>query len=212
MISRSILIPSIACIVLCAWLTGCSSLLKQPSAVITYYQPEYPPPEAASTTLDSILLIRPLCIQAPYDRDSIVYHQENGISGFYSYDQWISSPDDLVSAKLIRDFRTAGLFHAVVAPGMFRVPDYELTGTIIQISEVRDPQSKNSSGIVRMIATLVGPRTSSSSGSILFQKEYHSTTPCTDNTPEAVVQAISTSLKEISAAIITDVQKAVEDN
>ena len=123
MISRLTAVTIIVCITLCPWLTGCSSLLKQPSAVITYYQPEYDPPEAMNAKHNSILLIRPLCIQAPYDRDSIVFRQDNGISGFHSYDQWISSPDDLVSAKFIRDFRHANLFHAVVTPGMFRVPD-----------------------------------------------------------------------------------------
>ena len=211
MITQLTPVMALTCIILCPALTGCSSLLKQPPAVITYYQPEYSPPAEQDTVFPAVLMIRPLNIQAPYDRNSIVYRQHNGVSGFYAYDQWISNPADLVSANLARDFQHANLFEAVVTPGMFRVPDYELNGTIVQIGEVRDPGTGESVGSVHMNMILIGPRTATDQGSIRFQKEYTASRPCTAGDQESVVQAISASLHIVSSNIITDVRESLPD-
>jgi ABC-type uncharacterized transport system auxiliary subunit len=141
-----------------------------------------------------------------------VYRQHNGVSGFYTYDQWISNPAELVSANLVRDFQHANLFHAVVIPGMFRVPDYELNGTIVQIGEVRNPGTGESSGSVHMSMVLIGPRTAAGQGTIRFQKEYTASRPCTAGDRESIVQAISISLQTVSSNIIADVRKSIVDS
>lgn len=211
MILRLTPVIVLTAIILFPVLTGCSSLLKQPPAVITYYQPEYPAPAGRDNAFSAVLMIRPLNIQAPYDRNSIVYRQHNGVCGFYAYDQWISNPADLVSANLVRDFQYANLFEAVVIPGMFRVPDYELNGTIVQIGEVRDPGTGESTGSVHMNMVLIGPRTATGQGTIRFQKDYTASRPCQAGDQESIVQAISASLQAVSSNIIADVRESLLD-
>lgn len=193
-------------------LSGCAALsidnlVKQPPAVIQYYQVDYPPPTLrAPTPVPGALMIQPLRISAEYDRDTLVYRDVDRRAGIYPYDQWIASPSKQLTEKLLRDFEASGLFQAVFTVGTFQKPDYALMGSIREIGELREGGRCFGATVVSFTFTKASAE--SVAPTIVFQREYSERVPCANDNRVALVAAVSAALQNTASNLLLDVRAA----
>ncbi len=199
-------------VLLLALCAGCGSLIKQRTPPTQYYQLDYaaPAPGAAAETLPAVLLVRPFRINAAYDRDSITYRDDAWRAGFYSYMQWIASPAEMVTAKIVRDLQASGAFAGVLAAGAVQQPDFAVIGTVEELGERR--ADTGTFGAVTLQVTLLRERRrvtrtegGDSQPAIVFQRSYAAQHPCEAATPASIAAAISAALQEVSAQLQADV-------
>lgn len=188
-------------------LTGCGSLIKQPPAVISYYQLDYKPQSAKSKVIDKTLSISPFFISEMYNRNSIIYADKYK-TDFYRYKQWISAPQVQITELFRRDFIDNGAFKAVILPGQLLKPDLTLSAAITEISENRS--TSKTEAVLKITATLIKPAEKREPPQIIFQKNYIERVPCEKNNVESLVEALSVAAKEISCQLQLDVIKAVK--
>jgi ABC-type uncharacterized transport system auxiliary subunit len=193
-------------------LSGCAALsidnlVKQPPAVIQYYQVDYPPPTVrVAKPVSGTLMIQPLRISAEYDRDTLVYRDPQRRAGIYPYDQWFASPAKQLTEKLMRDFEAAGMFQAVITVGTFQKPDYSLLGSIREIGELREDGRCFGATVVSFTFTKASAE--STAPMIVFQREYSERVPCTNDNRVALVAAVSTALQNTVSNLLLDVRAA----
>jgi len=190
-------------------LHGCGTLVKQPAAEITYYQLDYASPRPASgTPVSQTIMIWPIRIAAEYDRDALVYRDEQHRAGLYAYDQWIASPAKQMTEKLVRDFETARIFQAVFTAGAFQKPTYALYGNIRELGERRENNVRF--GAVAVSFTLTHVRTESATPTIVFQREYARRVQCANDSRSALVAAICSAVQQAVSNLVGDVRTAVQ--
>lgn len=198
-------------------MNGCGSLIKQRTPPVQYFQLEYEAPAAVSASASSaILLVRPFRINPAYDRDAITYTDANMRAGFYAYSQWIASPEELVTARIVRDFQVSGLFGGVVTAGALQPPDFILYGVVEEIGEQRTPTG--TFGVVTLTCTLTRERRGlrpTGSGAeppmIVMQRSYTARQPCEAGQPAAVAAAVSAALQKVSAQLQAAVTAAARE-
>lgn len=70
-----------------------------------------------------------------YEQDRLIYRDSPHEIKFYNYHRWISPPREIVTAKLIEQFSTSGLFKQVVSYPRIGKIDYLLRGTLKTFEE-----------------------------------------------------------------------------
>ncbi len=201
--------PSIWLSVVALLLHGCGSLVKQPAAEIVYYQLDYLPPRPTSAApVPQTIMIWPIRIAAEYDRDALVYRDEQHRAGLYAYDQWIASPAKQMTEKLVRDFEAARIFQAVFTAGAFQKPDYALYGNIRELGERRENDARF--GAVAVSFTLTHVRSEAATPTIVFQHEYVRRVKCADDSRQALVAALCTAVHQAVSNLVGDVRAAVQ--
>jgi len=210
----------VLCAVMCgvaAACTGCSSLIKQRTPPVQYYQLDYAAPPASGTPVSSaLLLVRPFRISPAYDRDAITYTDTNMRAGLYTYSHWIASPAELVTARIVRDLQASAVVGGVLAAGALQQPDFVLYGLVEELGEQRTPTG--AFGVVTLTCTLTrerkGLRTRAGTdepAAIVFQRSYTARQPCEAGTPASVAAAVSTALQTVSARIQADIAAAARE-
>lgn len=197
--------------------TACSSLIKQRTPPVQYYQLDYAAPVASAAPASSaVLLVRPFRISPAYDRDAMTYTDTNMRAGLYSYSQWIASPAELVTARIVRDLQASGLLGGVLAAGAAQQPDFILYGMVEELGEQRT--ATGACGVVTLNCTLTrerkGLRTQAGMqepSAIVFQRSYTARQSCEAGTPASIATAVSAALQTISAQIQADIAAAARD-
>ncbi|GEM_PF-789837 len=189
------------------FLAGCGALIKQPPAIIKYYQINYPAPPPAKEKIDKTIMVRPFNISSTYNRDSLVYTDDSYKCGFYQYDQWIAPPAGLIYEKIVRDLQATDCFEAVLTFGSFQTPDIRITASIDEIGEERKLDSANASVIIHFSVTKTSVTNIASE--FIIGKTYSSSFPCEKGNIESLVSAISKAVQAISKEFISDLQKAI---
>ena len=200
--------PFISSIFVITLLTGCGSIIKQPAPIMSYYQINYAPTAIKSQKTDKTILVKSFNVSAAYQRDTIVYRDDNYNIGFYPYKQWIAAPGDLITEAISRDLRDSGLFAGVISSSSLQRPDYILLGSLNEIGEL-----KNSDGIhgnISIILTLVKQASTNSIEEIVLQKTYNESVKCASDNVEDVVKAISEATKTVSKDAINDIADAIK--
>lgn len=191
-------------------LYGCANIfVKPPAAEIAYYSLDYLPPQPAKAApVAQSLMIFPVRIAAEYDRDALVYRDEQHRAGLYAYDQWFASPAKQMTEKLVRDFEAARIFQAVFITGAFQKPDYAIYSNIRELGERRE--NDNRFGAVAMSFTLTYARTEAATPAIVFQREYVRRVPCADASRRALVAAMCSAMQQAVSNLVGDVRAAVQ--
>ena len=202
--------PIICLSVVAMLLYGCANILvKPPAAEIDRYILDYSAPQPASAApVAQSLMIWPVRIAAEYDRDALVYRDEQHSAGLYAYDQWFASPAKQMTEKLVRDFESARVFQAVFTAGAFQKPDYALYSNIRELGERREKNARF--GAVAMSFTLTYARTDTATPSIVFQREYVRRVPCADTSRPALVAAMCSAMQQAVSNLVGDVRAAVQ--
>ncbi len=190
---------------------GCVTL-KQPNMKIEHYTLEYdalfPVTNTNLNPVQAALKVERFSIAPVYNTSRIVYRDQEFKRSSYFYHKWKSNPADLVSYFLTRDIRESGLFTAV------NVQDSKITHTHIVeglIDEFLEWDSKNKwEAVLSMNVTLLGAGTSDISKRVIFQQKFSSRKTCKEKHPEALAQAMSQAMAEVSENICLTIHKALE--
>jgi len=189
-------------------LSGCGALIKQPAAIIKYYQIDYPAPIPVKEKIDKTILVRPFNISSVYNKDSIVYTKDSYNCGFYQYEQWIAPPASLIFEKIVQDLQDSAAFEAILTFGSFQTPDYRVSATINQIGEEKNGEIDEGTVIIHFSVTKTSVTNLASE--FIIGKTYHSSFPSENDNIKSVVDAISKAVQIISIDFRRDLQKALK--
>lgn len=192
-------------------LCGClSGIFKRDAITVNYYQIDYPSiAKTCEKPFDLALSFRKLQVNSAYDRSTLIYMNGDKSGGVYSYDEWLSSPDELIFSMLQRDLEDAGVFKSLTTRTSGTLPDYGLNGTLVEVYESRELLSAQAKAHVVMLFTLTRLDRGSRTSRVVLQRRYTADTECVSGDPESYVQGVCASLRDISEKLNKDVYAAV---
>jgi ABC-type uncharacterized transport system auxiliary subunit len=194
-------------------LAGClSGIFKREAITVNYYQIEYPEIEkVCSEPFDLALSFRKLQVNSAYDRSTLIYMNGDKSGGVYKYDEWLSSPDELIFSMLQRDLEDGGVFKSLTTRTSGVLPDYALAGTLVEVYESRELLGIKAKAHVVMLFTLTRLDRGSKSSRVVMQKRYTADSECSSEDPESYVKGVCSSIREISEKLNKDVYQAVKE-
>ena len=137
-------------------LSGClSGIFKRDAITVNYYQIDYPEiAKACEKPFDLSLSFRKLQVNSAYDRSTLIYMNGDKSGGVYSYDEWLSSPDELIFSMLQRDLEDGNVFKSLTSRTSGTLPDYGLVGSLVEVYESRELLGTKAKAHVVMLFTL----------------------------------------------------------
>lgn len=180
-------------------LAACS--VTKPRPEVRHYTLTLTVPEVPSTRTVS-LVVRSISARDPYDQERIVYRSSPYASDFYNYHRWASPPGEQVTTWTRRYLRGSGLF-AQVFPSSDAAADFVLDGVVQQFEEVDKTNTWEAATSIDFWLVRAGDRTP-----VWFQS-YSATQQAAKRNPEAIAEAMSRSLENILARLVTDLTPVV---
>lgn len=189
---------------------GCLNLTQQPNKKINYYTLEYDPPETANLkSLPFVIYIERFNVAPLYDSNRIIYSQKKFKRNAYIYHKWIANPGDLVSYYLARDIKRSSLFSTAFSSNSSYSSTHIINGTVDEFFEQDD--DKIWKAVLSINITLMSKDEPDISKSVLMQKRYRAIEPCSRKNPQALAEAMSKAMANISDRIIKDVYKCLDN-
>ncbi|RJP40375.1 MAG: hypothetical protein C4548_10725 [Desulfobacteraceae bacterium] len=174
---------------------------------MAFYHLDYAPPmRVAMEPASATIAIEPFRSMAPFNTNRIIYSTSPVTYDAYAYHQWFSDPADMVFTLLFRDMRSAGIFRAVMHADD-RLADYRVTGIVESFLE--QDQQDPWQAVLSITITLIDKTQMDTSRQIVFQKNYTAIRPCHRKNPQALADAMSMALAEVSAGVIADIHTAL---
>jgi ABC-type uncharacterized transport system auxiliary subunit len=181
-------------------LDGCTLGLSRPpveraSYLLAAGRNSPPPPP---TTKPVVIKVRPFRADPLYDRRELLYRVdgERVLSDFYN--EFAERPDAMVTSATVGWLKGAGLFAAVVEPGVPADAPYTLDGTVAAL--YGDLQKAQEPAAVMAIRFYV-VRTGSARPEVVFDRTFRERVALKANTPQALVQGYNEALTRILAAL-----------
>jgi ABC-type uncharacterized transport system auxiliary subunit len=199
-----------AVLVLVLFTVSCGAL-SRPSPKIEHYSLEYAPPSFGKLDrLPLILRVDRFSAAPLYDTRQIIYREKPFSRDAYVYHRWRSAPADLVTYFLTRDLQVSGLFSGVLPHASRQDALFELDGSVDDFyeSDLEDTWE----AVLTFSVTLMEANQPDVSKRILFQKTYHSKKECRKRNPQALAEAMSQAMADLSAKVIADVYDAMKKN
>jgi cholesterol transport system auxiliary component len=159
------------------------------------------PPNAAG---NETLLISNLRISPRYADKSFVYRTSD--AGYESdfYNQFLTSPDTMISEEVRKGLAASPAFKYVVGPATQLQPNYVLEGSVNTL--YGDFRNLGQPAAVLEIEFFLHNEDTANSG-IVMQKRYIKTVPLSGRSPEALIKGWSQALGSILTDLNTDLQK-----
>ena len=194
-------------------LTGClSGVFKREAITVNYYQIEYPEIEkVCSKPFDLALSFRRLTVNSAYDRSTLIYMNGDKSGGVYKYDEWLSSPDELIFSMLQRDLEDGGVFKNLTSRTSGVLPDYSLQGTLVEVYENRELLGTKAKAHAVMLFTLTRLDRGANASRVILQKRYTADSDCASGNADSYVQGVCASIREISSNLNKDILTAVTE-
>ena len=194
-------------------LTGClSGVFKREAITVNYYQIEYPEIEkVCSKPYDLALSFRRLTVNSAYDRSTLIYMNGDKSGGVYKYDEWLSSPDELIFSMLQRDLEDGGVFKNLTSRTSGVLPDYSLQGTLVEVYENRELLGTKAKAHAVMLFTLTRLDRGANASRVILQKRYTADSDCASGNADSYVQGVCASIREISSNLNKDILTAVTE-
>ena len=192
-------------------LTGClSGIFKREAITVNYYQIEYPEIEkVCSKPFDLALSFRRLTVNSAYDRSTLIYMNSDKSGGVYKYDEWLSSPDELIFSMLQRDLEDGGVFKNLTTRTSGVLPDYSLQGTLVEVYESRELLGTKAKAHAVMMFMLTRLDRGANASRVILQKRYTAESDCASGDADSYVQGVCTSIRDISERLNKDIYEAV---
>lgn len=188
------------------FLPGCFSAGATGRAT-EFYTLEYPPPVFSGSGSGEILKFDRFFSARSYDSTAMVYKPAALKVVAYNYHKWRTSPGDMITDYLLRDFRQSGLFRAVFSYRQPELARFVLGGGVEEFVEAKDTNGWNA--ILALHVTLLDLKRPDMTEKVMFQKRYRVVQPIEGESPEYFATGMSAALAQISADIIKDVNGAV---
>jgi len=188
---------------------GCLNL-EQPREKIAFYTLEYDPPQMADLEpLRLVIRMERFSIAPTYNTNLIIYRDSSFKRDSYVYHKWRTDPGALVSHFLSRDIRQSGLFKAVLHRESRFSSSYMLEGSVDEFFEWDLEETWNA--VLSVSITLMAENEPDVSKRIIFQKTYSSRKACKQKNPQALAEAMSWAMAEVSKSIIKDIYSHLKD-
>ncbi len=183
--------------------------VKQPRSKIELFTLEYEPPRIDGlSSLPDVIRLVGFNVAPAYDSNRIIYRDQSFKRNAYFYYKWQTNPGDMITHLLCRDMRSSGLFLAVLPSDSKLQPTHLLEGIVDEFFEWDMDESWKA--VLTVTITLTSHNGLDSGKGILFQKSYHVAKPTGQRCPEALVEAMSQAMSELSRGVIEDVYYALK--
>lgn len=195
-------------IILFMTMSGCTSMQHAPLE-IHYYTLEYDPPRPAKAgMLPYVVKIEQFQTSPLYDSNRIIFKDEDFTRDAYTYQKWLAHPGELVAFFLARDLSEAGRFQAA----LYYESNLPYTHLITGMVEDFYFQARDSGEAVLSVAVNLVDSTPRNNGqTILMQKKYRLAIKTQRDGPQGLAGAMSMAMQRISAEILSDVVKQLEE-
>jgi cholesterol transport system auxiliary component len=160
---------------------------------------------SANPAGDKNLLVSNLRISPRYADKGFVYRTSE--SGYESdfYNQFLVSPDTMLSEELRKGLAAAQVFKYVVGPTNSLQPNYVLEGSVNAL--YGDFRNLGEPSAVLELEFFLHNEDATSAG-IVMQKRYTKAVPVGGRSPEALVKGWSQALEAILAMLVADLKTA----
>jgi cholesterol transport system auxiliary component len=185
--------------------SGCVNLERDTPArhyfVIEIPHSANPGPSAS----DQVLLVSDLRISPRYADKSFVYRiSDAGYESDY-YNQFLTSPDIMITEELRRGLAMSPQFKFVVGPSNSLQSDYDLEGSINNLyGDFRD--LNHPTAVLEIDFFLY--KENGGNHAVVMQKRYMKSVPISERSPEALVKGWGQALQEIVMALAADLKTA----
>jgi ABC-type uncharacterized transport system auxiliary subunit len=169
---------------------------------VVYYELPYEAPAEPVCTQPLPLALGVSGLEAVRGRErpALAFRSSPYRLGFYATREWIARPDDMLSAMLVRALVDSGCFVQVLTPPYGTPVDLELGGTLERIESVE--HEEHWSGAIAWRLALFGP-----DGVALWRGRVDREQPAAEQTPEAVVAALSGIVRQELPAVVHTVHE-----
>lgn len=154
---------------------------------------------------ERILSVANLRISPRYADKSFVYRTSD--TGYESdfYNQFLTSPDTMISEELRKGLAASREFKYVLGPADPQQPNYTLEGSVNALyGDFRNP--KQPAAVVEIEFFLYNEN--SANPGIVTQKRYIKSVPLSERSPEALVKGWDQALEAIAGALAADLKAA----
>jgi ABC-type uncharacterized transport system auxiliary subunit len=173
-----------------------------------YYTLEYDSPKVTGlNALPSIIKIDRFYASPLYNSEKISYRKSDFQTDEYNYKRWETNPAQLISYFIYRDIKQSGIFKGVFSHDTGYAATHSVSGTVDEFYE--DDRGKTWEAVLSLDIVLMAENEPDINKRILFQKKYSARKPCIKKNPQAVAEAMSKAMSELSGQIITDIHKSL---
>jgi ABC-type uncharacterized transport system auxiliary subunit len=185
-------------------LAGCLPSAR-PTA-IREYSLEYAPPPVSGRPLSVSVRVAPFSVRSVYDRQLMVYREDEYVTGTYVDARWSANPGAMLGDLLARDLATSGLYRAILH-GPASIPgDYQLGGEIEAIDERTTADGCAAQLEVRVL--LVRAR-GTSREAVVLQQSFGTAQPCRCGDARRMAAAMSAAAATVSGQVQAAVYTAI---
>lgn len=200
-----------ALLLLLALLCASCAIQRTSSPPTSHYILEYKPPVfPAQQPLATTLRIVPFDAAPAFDTYRMVYQTGKYKLASYHYQAWIAKPAALVRFFLERDLRRAGLLTAVLTDSSRFSPAYLLGGTVEKFLEV--DKGEHWQAVLSLDIILQRRPEDGGMAKVLGQRHYTVQKACPRKEPQAVAEAMSQAMAELSKRIQQDLYTLIKND
>ena len=183
-------------------LSGCAGKIRYPS----YYVLNVPAPASTDNRSKPVLgsvAVREFSAPEFLREGPIAYRQSPEQLDFYNYHRWAVDPRRAVTAAMVREMQTRGLFQSVDMFDGRGTPECLVTGTLDHLEEV--DHGSDVSIEVRVSARLINLRT----GEVLWQDTSTGTAKLDERSVPGIVAEMSRDLGNAVEHLVSSMQDRV---
>ncbi len=177
---------------------------KGPPIESNTYALEYPAPGPVDPARRLAWSLRVDAFDAhPFIGTERMAYRENAFQmETYRYHRWQAPPALLAAWHLERDLKSAGFCSAVIGGDSLLQTTHVIEGTVEEFYE--NDAEAGWEAVLSISLTLASNRSEDDGRRILMQRRYGASRPCRNRSPQAVAEAMSEAMAEVS-------QRALED-
>ena len=182
---------------------------KGPPVESDIYALEYPAPAAVDQEGRLSWSVRVDAFDAhPFIGTDRMAYRENAFKmETYRYHRWQAPPALLVAWHLERDLKSAGFFSAVIGSDSLLQTTHVIEGTVEEFYE--NDADDGWEAVLSISLTLASNRSEDAGRRILMQHRYSASRPCRNRTPQAVAEAMSEAMAEVSQRALEDIYETL---
>lgn len=187
--------------------SGCTPVGTKPQ-LTNYYTLEYPSPQPGNhPPLTAMIRLEPFSVAPDYNTDQIIYRANEFSRSAYHYHRWNANPAKLVHHFLQRDIATSGLFPTAITPSRRYRSDYTVIGIVDEFLE--DETGDGWKAVLSLSFSILKDR-KTADNNVLVQQSLTVSKDCERRSPQAMAQAMSFAMAELSSRLQEILYQAVQ--
>ncbi len=196
------------CVLFCTLLlTGCfPGMTSKPPYTIYLYTLEYAAQSPRGAALGQVVRIDRFSMAQSYNTSAMLSRPEPYKVAAYNYHKWQTYPGDMVTDHLVEDFRSSGLFRAVLSfrdQGDYR---FAVRGGVEEFVQAKEDGEWQV--VLSLQVSLVDTERPGAAEKILFQRRYRSAVPIVKASPENFASGMSQAMSKVSSEILKDMYES----